>query len=64
MTVESALETKQKIAGAVPFIKKAFEKELEHIYQNKMLDITTDIDVLEAMFAKDGLLDTRPFETK
>jgi len=60
--VGSALETKQKIADSFPFIKKAFEKELEYIYKNKMLDVTTDIDVLESMFAKDGLLDTNPFE--
>jgi len=63
INVGSALETKQKIADSMPFIKKAFEKELEYIYMNKMLDVTTDIDVLESMFAKDGLLDTNPFET-
>jgi len=52
---ESAVETKQRISRAIPFIKKAFEKQLENICENKMLDITTDIDVLEAMLAMDGL---------
>ena len=61
---ESALETKKRIAESMPFIQEAFEKELDNICYNKMIDITTDIDVLEAMFAKDGLLDSKnPFKT-
>ena len=62
---ENALETKNRIAKSIPFIKKAFEKELDNIYHNKMLDIATDIDVLEAMFAKEGLLNSmNSFEAK
>ncbi|MCL1857618.1 MAG: leucine-rich repeat protein [Oscillospiraceae bacterium] len=61
---KNAAETKQRIAESIPFIRKAFEKELDNMYQNKMFDITTDIDALESMFAKDGLLDINPFEIK
>jgi len=62
LTVESAVETKQRISESIPFIKKAFEKELDNMYQHKMLDITTDIDVLESMLAQDGLLDKNPLK--
>ena len=52
----NALETKKRIAEAMPVIRSAFEKELDNMYENNMIDITTDIDVLEAMLAKDGIL--------
>lgn len=56
LNVESAVETKDRIAESIPFIRKAFERELDNMYKNKMLDITTDIDMLETMLAKEGLL--------
>jgi hypothetical protein len=62
--VGSAVETKQRIAESIPFIREAFEKELDNMYKNKMLDITTDIDVLEAMLSKDGLLDKKLLKFK
>jgi len=58
---DNALGTKKRIAGFMPVIRKAFEKELDNMYENKMLDVTTDIDVLEAMLAQDGILDTHKF---
>ena len=62
---ENAIETKKRIAESMPFIKEAFEKELDNLCYNKMIDITTDIDVLEAMFAKEGLLDSKnPFRSQ
>ena len=51
----NALATKKRIAAATPLIRGAFEKELDNTYENKMIDITTDIDVLEAMLSKDGI---------
>jgi len=60
----NAAETKHRISEAIPFIKRAFEKQLDNMYQNKMFDITTDIDALESMLAKDGLIDSNPFEIK
>ena len=48
--------TKQRIESAMEVVLGAFRKQLETLYQNDMLDITTDIDVLEAMLKQDSLL--------
>jgi len=57
ITGENALETKKRVEESLPFIKKAFEKELDNMFSEEMLDITTDIDVIEAMLSKDGLIE-------
>ena len=57
LTGENAQETKKRVEEALPFVKKAFIKELDNMFSDEMIDITTDIDVLESMFSKDGLLD-------
>lgn len=57
LNVENALKTKSIIEESMPLIKRAFEKELDYMCHDKMIDIATDINVLEAMFAKDGLSD-------
>jgi hypothetical protein len=62
LTVRNAVETKERIAASIPSVRKALEQELDNMYQNKMLDITTDIDVLESMLAKDGLIDNSPLK--
>ena len=36
-------------------IASAFEKQLDSLYADRVLDIETDIDVLETMMAGDGL---------
>ena len=53
----NALETKKRIASSMPLIKSAFEKELDSTYENKMIDVTTDIDVLETVLAGEGIFD-------
>jgi hypothetical protein len=58
---ENAVETKKRIAESIPVIRKAFEKQFDNMYENKMFDITTDIDVLETMLAQDGILDKSQF---
>lgn len=55
LTGKNAAETKTRVSEVLPVIKKAFEKELDNMFTDEMLDITTDIKVLEAMLAKDGL---------
>ena len=60
LTGENATETKKRVEESLPFVKKAFEKELDNIFSDEMLDITTDIDVLEAMLSKDGLMEKNP----
>ena len=57
LTGDNAMETKKRVSEALPFIKRAFEKELDYMFTDEMLDITTDIDVLESMLSKDGLID-------
>ena len=34
----------------------AFEKQLNTLYQDDMMDISTDIDVLETLLRQDGLV--------
>lgn len=48
--------TKERIETAMEVVLGAFRKQLETLFQNDMLDITTDIDVLEAMLRQDSLL--------
>jgi len=57
LTGENAMETKKRVEESLPFIRKAFEKELDNMFSDEMLDITTDIDVLEALLSKDGLME-------
>jgi uncharacterized protein YhaN len=57
LTGENAMETKKRVEETLPLIKKAFAKELDNLFSDEMMDITTDIDVLESMLSKDGLID-------
>ena len=38
-------------------VVEAFEKQLDTLFQDKALDIATDITVLEAMLAQEGLIE-------
>ncbi len=51
--IEHAL---QSVENSLDMIAVAFEKQLDNLYQDKALDIETDIDVLETMMAGDGLI--------
>ena len=57
LTGDNAMETKKRVEETLPIIKKAFVKELDNLFSDEMMDITTDIDVLESMLSKDGLID-------
>ncbi|MCL2771900.1 MAG: 5-bromo-4-chloroindolyl phosphate hydrolysis family protein [Oscillospiraceae bacterium] len=57
LTGDNAMETKKRVEESLPFVRKAFEKELDNMFSDEMMDITTDIDVLESMLSKDGLID-------
>ncbi len=54
---ENADQARKKITGSMGLVLKAFDKQLDTLYQNDMLDITTDVDVLEQMLKRDGLSD-------
>ena len=45
------------IENSLDMIALAFEKQLDKLYADEALDITTDVQVLETMMASDGLTD-------
>ena len=55
---ESAQATRAQIRDAMSVVLKAFDKQLSALYQDDMLDLSTDIDVMEAMLKQDGLVDS------
>ena len=55
---KNAEATRKQIRDAMDVVIKAFEKQLDTMYQDDLLDISTDIDVLEAMLKQDGLIDS------
>ena len=50
-----AQELRQKIESALEVVLGAFKKQLNTLYQDDILDISTDIDVLETMLKQDSL---------
>ena len=52
---QEAENVKDKIESAMDVVIGAFKKQLNTLYQNDILDISTDIDVLETMLKQDGL---------
>ncbi len=51
----NATETKEAIKPALAQIDKAFTKQLDALYADDALDITTDVTVLESMLKRDNL---------
>jgi len=52
------VEARQRIDDALGTVIKGCQKLLNKLYQDDVLDITTDIDVLEQMLKRDGLTET------
>lgn len=59
---QNANTTRERIRSAMDVVVDAFKKQLDTLYQNDMLDISTDIDVLETMLKQDSLIG-RDFKT-
>ena len=55
---KSAQDTRAQVREAMDTVLKAFDKQLDALYQDDMLDISTDIDVMETMLRQDGLIDS------
>lgn len=53
---ENADVTRRKIEDAMDVVLSAFKKQLDTLYHDNMLDISTDIDVLETMLKQDSLI--------
>ncbi|MCC8129835.1 MAG: 5-bromo-4-chloroindolyl phosphate hydrolysis family protein [Clostridiales bacterium] len=47
--------TKRRIAGILDKVVEGFEMQLDKLFEGDMLDIASDIDVLERMLQRDGL---------
>ena len=54
---QNANEARAQIREAMDTVLKAFDKQLDALYQDELLDISTDIDVMETMLRQDGLID-------
>ncbi len=54
---ENANEARAQIREAMDTVLKAFDKQLDALYQDELLDISTDIDVMETMLRQDGLIE-------
>ena len=58
VTGKNAQETRAQIREAMDTVLKAFNKQLDALYQDDLLDLSTDIDVMETMLKQDGLIDS------
>ena len=52
---ENITNTKQEIEDALDTINDAFENLLDSLFQNMAWDVSSDISVMQTMFAQDGL---------
>lgn len=51
-------ESRQKIAELLKTLIKAYEKQLDNLFQKDAMDVDADISVMQTMLAKDGLVST------
>jgi len=56
---ENIGSTMKKIEDMLQTILLSFEKQLDALFGNEAMDISTDITVLETMLAREGLSDTK-----
>lgn len=56
--------TKEGVAGIMDRIVAAFEKQLDGLFGDQALDISTDITVLENMMAREGLSEDMMHQTQ
>jgi len=54
---ENVKRAKKNVEDSLDMIASAFEKQLDNLYKDEVLDISTDIAVLEKMMAGDGLIE-------
>ena len=54
---ENITSAMERIEGMMDKVVEGFEKQLDQLFQGDAMDITTDVEVLERMLAKDGLSD-------
>lgn len=54
---ENLKKAKKSVEDSLDMIASAFEKQLDNLYKDEQVDISTDIEVLEKMMAGDGLIE-------
>lgn len=52
---ENITATKERVAGMLDTISRAFDKQLDALYGEEALDISTDITVMEQMLQSEGI---------
>ena len=52
---ENIRTAKERIEGMMDKVVEGFEKQLDKLFRDDAMDITTDVEVLERMLEKDGL---------
>lgn len=60
----TAAETVSEIEQTVPAMKDVFQKQIDKLFMDRELDISTDIDVLESKLASEGLNNIKTHEEK
>ncbi len=55
---EETRQARQRIESALGIVLTGCQKQLDNLYRDDVLDITTDIDVLEQMLKRDGLTES------
>lgn len=58
LTGEETAAARKRIDNALGVVLKGCQKMLDNLYRDDVLDITTDIDVLEQMLKRDGLTES------
>ena len=55
MEGENISAAKRRIEDMMDKVVEGFEKQLDQLFATDVMDITTDVEVLERMLDKDGL---------
>ena len=58
VTGAQAQDARRRIADALDVVIQGCQRLLENLYRDDVLDLTTDIDVLEQMLKRDGLTES------
>lgn len=58
VTGQEAEQVRRQIHESLDVVVKACEKQLNNLYRDDYLDVSTDIDVLQQMLRRDGLVET------
>lgn len=61
---QKILSAKEEISHTLDTIHQAFSSLMDTLYEDDILDIASDISVLEAMFAQEGLTSSGDFHTE